>query len=221
MNLNFDSTKYKGQRKLLVEKLVKKGINSKEVLNAINIVPRHLFMDKTLIDHSYEDKAYPIKSNQTISQPFTVAIQTQLLNIKKNEKILEIGTGSGYQTAILSVLSNNIYTIERNHDLYKNSKKLFSKLNIRLKKQIYGDGHLGYLGASPYDCIIVTAGANELPKKLLQQLSIGGRLIIPLGDKIQVMTKVERISDTNFKKKTFGEFKFVPLLRDVNLIKCL
>ena len=216
MNLNFDSTKYKGQRKLLVEKLVKKGINSKEVLNAVNIVPRHLFMDKTLIDHSYEDKAYPIKSNQTISQPFTVAIQTQLLNIKKNEKILEIGTGSGYQTAILSILSNNIYTIERNHDLYKNSKKLFSKLNIRVKKQIYGDGHLGYLGASPYDCIIVTAGANELPKKLLQQLSIGGRLIIPLGDEIQVMTKVERISDTNFKKKTFGEFKFVPLLRDVN-----
>ena len=216
MNLNFDSTKYKGQRKLLVEKLVKKGINSKEVLNAINIVPRHLFMDKTLIDHSYEDKAYPIKSNQTISQPFTVAIQTQLLNIKKNEKILEIGTGSGYQTAILSVLSNNIYTIERNHDLYKNSKKLFSKLNIRVRKQIYGDGHLGYLGASPYDCIIVTAGANELPKKLLQQLSIGGRLIIPLGEKIQVMTKVERISDTNFKKKTFGEFKFVPLLRDIN-----
>ena len=216
MNLNFDSTKYKGQRKLLVEKLVKKGINSKEVLNAINIVPRHLFMDKTLIDHSYEDKAYPIKSNQTISQPFTVAIQTQLLNIKKNEKILEIGTGSGYQTAILSILSNNIYTIERNHDLYKNSKKLFSKLNIRVRKQIYGDGHLGYLGASPYDCIIVTAGANELPKKLLQQLSIGGRLIIPLGNKIQVMTKVERISDTNFKKKTFGEFKFVPLLRDIN-----
>ena len=216
MNLNFDSTKYKGQRKLLVEKLVKKGIDSKEVLNAINIVPRHLFMDKTLIDHSYEDKAYPIKSNQTISQPFTVAIQTQLLNIKKNEKILEIGTGSGYQTAILSILSNNIYTIERNHDLYKNSKKLFSKLNIRVRKQIYGDGHLGYLGASPYDCIIVTAGANELPKKLLQQLSIGGRLIIPLGEKIQVMTKVERISDTNFKKKTFGEFKFVPLLRDIN-----
>lgn len=216
MNLNFDSTKYKGQRKLLVEKLVKKGIDSKEVLNAINIVPRHLFMDKTLIDHSYEDKAYPIKSNQTISQPFTVAIQTQLLNIKKNEKILEIGTGSGYQTAILSVLSNNIYTIERNHDLYKNSKKLFSKLNIRVRKQIYGDGHLGYLGASPYDCIIVTAGANELPKKLLQQLSIGGRLIIPLGHKTQVMTRVERISDTNFKKKTFGEFKFVPLLRDVN-----
>lgn len=216
MNLNFDSTKYKGQRKLLVEKLVKKGIDSKEVLNAINIVPRHLFMDKTLIDHSYEDKAYPIKSNQTISQPFTVAIQTQLLNIKKNEKILEIGTGSGYQTAILSILSNNIYTIERNHDLYKNSKKLFSKLNIRVRKQIYGDGHLGYLGASPYDCIIVTAGANELPKKLLQQLSIGGRLIIPLGNKIQVMTRVERISDTNFKKKTFGEFKFVPLLRDIN-----
>ena len=216
MNLNFDSTKYKGQRKLLVEKLIKKGINSKEVLNAINIVPRHLFMDKTLIDHSYEDKAYPIKSNQTISQPFTVAIQTQLLNIKRNEKILEIGTGSGYQTAILSILSNNIYTIERNHDLYKNSKKLFSKLNIRVKKQIYGDGHQGYLGASPYDCIIVTAGANELPKKLLQQLSIGGRLIIPLGGQIQVMTKVERISDTNFKKKTFGEFKFVPLLRDIN-----
>ena len=216
MNLNFDSTKYKGQRKLLVEKLVKKGINSKEVLNAINIVPRHLFMDKTLIDHSYEDKAYPIKSNQTISQPFTVAIQTQLLNIKKNEKILEIGTGSGYQTAILSILSNNIYTIERNHELYKNSKKLFSKLNIRVRKQIYGDGYLGYLDASPYDCIIVTAGANELPKKLLQQLSIGGRLIIPLGGQIQVMTKVERISDTNFKKKTFGEFKFVPLLRDIN-----
>ena len=216
MNLNFDSTKYKGQRKLLVEKLVKKGINSKEVLNAINIVPRHLFMDKTLIDHSYEDKAYPIKSNQTISQPFTVAIQTQLLNIKRNEKILEIGTGSGYQTAILSILSNNIYTIERNHELYKNSKKLFSKLNIRVRKQIYGDGHLGYLGASPYDCIIVTAGANKLPKKLLQQLSIGGRLIIPLGGQIQVMTKVERISDTNFKKKTFGEFKFVPLLRDIN-----
>ena len=216
MNLNFDSTKYKGQRKLLVEKLVKKGINSKEVLNAINIVPRHLFMDKTLIDHSYEDKAYPIKSNQTISQPFTVAIQTQLLNIKRNEKILEIGTGSGYQTAILSILSNNIYTIERNHELYKNSKKLFSKLNIRVRKQIYGDGYLGYLAASPYDCIIVTAGANELPKKLLQQLSIGGRLIIPLGGQIQVMTKVERISDTNFKKKTFGEFKFVPLLRDIN-----
>ena len=216
MNLNLDSTKYKGQRKLLVEKLIKKGINSVKVLNAINIVPRHLFMDKTLIEHSYEDKAYPIKSNQTISQPFTVAIQTQLLNIEKNEKILEIGTGSGYQTAILSILSNNIYTIERNHDLYKKSKKKFSKLNIRIKKQIYGDGYLGYLDESPYDCIIVTAGANELPKKLLQQLSIGGRLVIPLGSKIQVMTKIERISDKNFNKKTYGEFKFVPLLRDIN-----
>ena len=211
-----DSNKHVGRRNQLVKKLKVKGITSESVLNAISKIPRHLFMDKALEEYAYNDSAYPIDEDQTISQPFTVAFQTQLLKLKKNEKVLEIGTGSGYQTAILSFISNRVYTIERHHKLFKKSKKTLNNLGYRVKKNIFGDGFNGFPSGAPYDAIIVTAGAPIIPKKLLNQLTIGGRIIIPIGEKNQIMTRITRTSFNEFKKESFGEFKFVPLLKNKN-----
>jgi protein-L-isoaspartate(D-aspartate) O-methyltransferase len=173
-------------------------------------------MDPGLAEHAYLDKALPIENNQTISQPFTVAFQTQLLDPKLGEKILEVGTGSGYQTAVLYYLKLNIFTIERNHNLFRTTSKLFSKLNIRPKKFVYGDGYNGLSDNSPFDGIIVTAGCPVIPKKLLSQLKIGGKMIIPVGKETQIMTKITRVGKTEFKKETFGNFKFVPMLEKKN-----
>ena len=211
-----DSFKHKGLRNKLVEELSNKGIKDVKVLDAISKVPRHLFMDSSFIDHAYQDKAFPIGSGQTISQPFTVAFQTQLLDPKLGEKILEVGTGSGYQTAVLYYLKLNIFTIERNHNLFRTTSNLFSKLNIRPKKFVYGDGYNGLSDNSPFDGIIVTAGCPVIPKKLLSQLKIGGKMIIPVGKETQIMTKITRVGKTEFKKETFGNFKFVPMLEKKN-----
>ena len=211
-----DSNKHVGRRNQLVKKLKVKGITSESVLDAISKIPRHLFMDTALEEYAYNDSAYPIDEDQTISQPFTVAFQTQLLKLEKNEKVLEIGTGSGYQTAILSFISNRVYTIERHHKLFKKSKKTLKNLGYRVKKNIFGDGFDGFPSDAPYEAIIVTAGAPIIPKKLLNQLAIGGRIIIPVGEKNQIMTRITRTSVNKFKKESFGEFKFVPLLKNKN-----
>ena len=166
-----DSIKHQGLRRHLVELLKSKGIDSKSVLKAVGNVPRQHFMDHSLINFSYEDQAYPISSNQTISQPFTVAFQTQLLEIETDNKILEIGTGSGYQTAILLELSSLIYTIERQQKLFKKTQRLFKSLGLRPKKIIFGDGILGLPDDAPFDRSLVTAGASQVPKNLLDQLN--------------------------------------------------
>ena len=209
-----DNFKYKGRRRILALELKKKGIINDKILDSIKNIPRHLFIDPGLSEQAYLDKALPIENNQTISQPFTVAFQTQLLDLDEGCKVLEIGTGSGYQTSILNHLKLNIYTIERNHNLFRTTTKLFKKLKIFPKKFIYGDGYNGLKDDSPFDGIIVTAASPTTPNKLLSQLKIGGKMIIPIGKETQVMTRITRISESEFKKERYGNFKFVPMLEN-------
>ena len=209
-----DNFKFKGRRRILALELKKKGIINDKILDSIKNIPRHLFIDPGLSEQAYLDKALPIENNQTISQPFTVAFQTQLLDLDEGSKVLEIGTGSGYQTSILNYLKLNIYTIERNHNLFRTTTKLFKKLKIFPKKFIYGDGYNGLKDDSPFDGIIVTAASPTTPNKLLSQLKIGGKMIIPIGKENQVMTRITRISESEFKKEKYGNFKFVPMLEN-------
>tara|TARA_B100000768_G_scaffold52296_1_gene50842 strand:- start:3317 stop:3958 length:642 start_codon:yes stop_codon:yes gene_type:complete len=211
-----DTSKHKGLRKKLVDELIKKGIKSQSVLNIINQIPRHLFIDRDFESHAYVDKAFPIGSDQTISQPYTVAFQTSLLNLKENDKVLEIGTGSGYQTAILVKLKAKVYTIERQHDLYRKVIKKLPLLGYEPELIKYGDGYLGLKEHAPFDKIIITAGARQIPKKLLLQLKIGGSMVIPVGNNTQKMTYILRISKNKYEKKILGDFKFVPMLKNKN-----
>ncbi|MDF0705960.1 MAG: protein-L-isoaspartate(D-aspartate) O-methyltransferase [Bacteroidota bacterium] len=211
-----DTLKHRGMRKNLAEIVEAKGITDKKVLEAIKTVPRHLFLDSSFEDHAYQDKAFPIGADQTISQPYTVAFQTQLLEVKPNAKILEIGTGSGYQTAVLLHLRAKVYTIERQLELFKTTRLFFNKMHYRPKKMIFGDGYKGLPEEAPFDGIIVTAGAPEVPRPLLSQLKVGGRLVIPVGVDEQIMTLFVRKSEKEFEKKEFGSFRFVPLLEDKN-----
>lgn len=203
-------------RNKLADILVGKGISNEQVLAAIRSIPRHLFMDSGFEGHAYQDKAFPIGADQTISQPYTVAFQTELLAIKPNQKILEIGTGSGYQTAVLLMLRAKVYTIERQLELFKKTTIFFKKMGYRPKKMIFGDGYKGIPEEAPFDGIIVTAGAPEVPKALMSQLKIGGRLVIPVGTDEQIMTLFVRTSATEFEKKELGAFRFVPLLQNKN-----
>ena len=211
-----DTFKHKGLRQQLVNVIKTKGIKDEHVLKAIGNVPRHLFMDSGFLDHAYQDKAFPIAADQTISQPYTVAFQTELLQVKKGDKILEIGTGSGYQTAVLCELGAKVYSIERQLELFKKTSIFLPKLGYRSKKLIFGDGYKGLKEEAPFDSIIVTAGAPFVPKPLLNQLKIGGRLVIPVGDNIQIMTLFIRKDIKEFEQHEFGEFRFVPLLEDKN-----
>jgi len=211
-----DTFKHKGMRNQLAVTLEAKGITDSKVLEAIRTIPRHLFLDSSFEDHAYQDKAFPIGAEQTISQPYTVAFQTELLQIRPNAKILEIGTGSGYQTAVLLHLKCKVFTIERQSELFKKTKLFFGKMGYRPKKIIFGDGYKGLEEEAPFDGIIVTAGAPETPKALLSQLKVGGRLVIPVGIEDQEMTLYVRKSEKEFEKKTFGSFRFVPLLGDKN-----
>jgi protein-L-isoaspartate(D-aspartate) O-methyltransferase len=211
-----DTFKHKGLRQQLVAVLKEKGITDAHVLKAIGNVPRHLFMDSGFLDHAYVDKAFPIAADQTISQPYTVAFQTELLQVKKEDKILEIGTGSGYQTAVLCELGARVYSIERQQELFKKTNLFLPKIGYRAKKLIFGDGYKGLPEEAPFDSIIVTAGAPFVPKPLLSQLKIGGRLVIPVGDHTQVMTLIIRTDTKEFEQHEFGEFRFVPLLEDKN-----
>ena len=201
-------------RNQLVATIERKGITDKKVLEAISRIPRHLFMDSSFVDFAYQDKPFPIGADQTISQPFTVAFQTELLKVKPGDKILEIGTGSGYQAAVLIELKAQVYSIERQKELYTRVKKFLPSVGYVPKKLIYGDGYLGLPDEAPFDGIIVTAGAPEVPKALLSQLKVGGRLVIPVGDDVQVMTLFIRTSEKSFEKHEFGDFRFVPMLKE-------
>jgi protein-L-isoaspartate(D-aspartate) O-methyltransferase len=208
-----DSFEAKGKRKRLVAGLRQKGITDEEVLRAIDTVPRHLFMDPAFLNHAYVDKAFPLSSGQTISQPYTVAVQTSLLRIKKRDKVLEVGTGSGYQAAVLAEMGAKVYTIERYRELFLKAQRTLTSLGYSADF-FYGDGYEGKPQYGPFDGIIVTAAAPEVPSALLQQLKTGGRLVIPVGGSMeQVMTVVERTGDNTFDYSDHGNFIFVPMLK--------
>ncbi len=206
-----DTYRHKGMRKNMLDELRQKGIKDKNVLEAMDKVPRHWFLDEVFLEIAYQNKAFPIGCKQTISHPYTVARQSELLEIKKGEKVLEIGTGCGYQTSILFFLGAKVFSIERQKDLYVNTKKMLSDLRLRAHLK-YGDGYKGLPVYGPFDKIIVTAGAPIIPKPLLQQLAIGGRLVIPVGEGKQIMTVIDKVSELEFNKQELGEFAFVPML---------
>jgi protein-L-isoaspartate(D-aspartate) O-methyltransferase len=208
-----DSFEAKGLRRKLVDGLRKKGISDEEILRAIDAVPRHVFMDPAFLNHAYVDKAFPISSGQTISQPYTVAVQTSLLQVKKRDKVLEIGTGSGYQAAILAEMGIRVYTIERIRELSVKAERTVASLGYNVHF-FYGDGYEGKQQYGPYDGILITAAAKEVPENLLQQLKTGGRLVVPLGkSEVQVMTVVTRTGPDTFEYSSHGNFIFVPLLK--------
>lgn len=215
-----DEYLFKGKRKRLVEQLRLKGIKSEKVLSSIEKIPRHLFFDPTtgrpaLLDHAYSDKALPIGAGQTISHPYTVAFQTEQLEIKPGEKVLEIGTGCGYQTAVLIEMGAKVYSIERQKTLFDKTKLFLPYIGYTGAKLIYGDGYKGLPQFAPFDKIIVTAGAPYIPNDLLTQLNVGGVMLIPLGEgETQEMVWLKKVSESNFDKKILGNFKFVPLLQN-------
>lgn len=211
-----DTAKHQGLRNQLATVLHAKGITDDNVLNAIKKIPRHLFIDSSFESHAYQDKAFPIAAEQTISQPYTVAFQSQTLAINRGDKVLEIGTGSGYQTAVLLELKAEVYSIERQNELFKRTSRFLPTLGYKPKKFIFGDGYVGLKEKAPFDKIIVTAGAPYVPKPLLAQLKIGGMLLIPVGDKTQIMTLFTRTSPKEFDKQELGDFAFVPMLEEKN-----
>ncbi len=199
-------------RKKLVELVASKGITDKNVLRAIETIPRHFFMDNAFLRFAYDDKAFPIGAGQTISQPFTVAFQTQLLELKKGEKVLEIGTGSGYQCAVLCECGAKVYSVERQKLLYDKTKQMLPQMGYQ-PNLFYGDGYKGLPAFAPFDKIIVTCGATFIPEALIQQLKPGGRLVIPVGEgDVQTMTLIIKKPDGETVTETFGQFKFVPML---------
>lgn len=206
-----DDYKHKGLRKRLVKTIQSKGIKDENVLEAISKVPRHIYFDNALLHHAYEDKAFPIGYEQTISQPYTVARQTELLEVKKGDKVLEIGTGSGYQACVLAEMGVDLYTIESVSGLYERSKKIISSLGYKVNCY-FGDGTIGLTKKAPFDGIIVTAGAPKIPESLKKQLKIGGKLIIPVGQhQTQTMLRVVRETEEKFREEDHGMFVFVPL----------
>ncbi len=211
-----DTYRHKGLRKRLIDTLYQKGIKDERILNAFNSVPRHLFLDKAFEEWAYTDKAFPIGNKQTISQPFTVAYQTDLLEIKRGDKVLEIGTGSGFQSAILAALGARVLTVERQELLYKKTSELLIKLGFDTIRTFLKDGMDGLPKYAPFDKIIVTAAANEIPTALLSQLKIGGILIIPIGKERQQMCKIIKESTKQYKRIYLDYFKFVPLLKGLN-----
>ena len=211
-----DTFKHQGLRRKLIEEIRQKGIEDENVLSSIGKIPRHLFMDNAFINFAYVDKAFPIGSGQTISQPFTVAKQTELLSIKPYDKVLEIGTGSGYQAAVLIAMEANVYTIERQQDLYKKTRDFLPKIGYKCHF-FYGDGYKGLPKFAPFDKIIITCGAPDIPEELLEQLKVGGRMVAPIGSgDIQQMQLIQKISDTEHKVTIHGNFSFVPMLNDKN-----
>ena len=206
-----DSYKHKGMRRRLIQKLREKGIMDQSVLQVMEQIPRHVFFEKAFLEHAYQDKAFPIGHGQTISQPFTVAFQTELLKVKAGDKILEIGTGSGYQAAVLVSLGAKVYTIEYQKPLYLKTKEFLPDLGYS-PFFFYGDGSKGLAAHAPYDKIIVTAGAPTVPTALLSQLVEGGILVIPVGDnEVQKMLRLTKISNKKIEKEVFTDFSFVPL----------
>jgi len=210
-----ESFEARGKRKKLIEELRSKGISDERVLEAMNRVPRHIFMDDAFLKHAYQDKAFPISAGQTISQPYTVAVQTILLNVGKRDRVLEIGTGSGYQAAILAEMGVKVYTIERQRELHRKAQAMLSGMGYRIHCFL-GDGYEGQPQYGPYDGIIITAATAEVPEKLMKQLRIGGRLVVPRGERdSQVMTLYTRTGEDDWGITTHGYFVFVPMLKGI------
>jgi protein-L-isoaspartate(D-aspartate) O-methyltransferase len=209
-----DSFKHKGMRKQMVAEIAEKGIENAEVLSALEHIPRHHFLDNAFVEFAYQNNAFPIGAGQTISHPYTVAFQTQLLKVKKGEKILEIGTGSGYQTSVLCFLGAKVFSIERQKTLFDKTKMLLGNMGIN-PKLFYGDGYKGLPAFAPFDKVIVTAGAPFIPEALKDQLKVGGILVIPVGDgKVQKMYSITKTGETKYTTTEHGDFKFVPLLEE-------
>lgn len=200
----------------MVDTLRRRGISDEAVLAAMGAIPRHFFLEKAFEEHAYEDKAFPIGCEQTISQPFTVAYQTVLLNIRNGDHVLEIGTGSGYQAAILAALGAKVFTVERQEGLYLSAKKLLAEMGFSTVKCYFRDGSKGLAEKAPFDKIIVTAGAPVVPEPLKEQLAIGGILVIPVGESVQRMLKITRLSATEYKEDRLDDFRFVPFLEGVS-----
>lgn len=209
-----DSYRHKGLRKKLVDTIRGKGIKDVRVLEAINQIPRHQFLDSSFLNFAYQDQAFPIGSGQTISQPYTVAFQTELLQIKKGDKVLEVGTGSGYQACVLAEMGAKVFTIERQKKLYEKTKVLLNHLKYNKIKTFYGDGYKGLPTFGPFDKMIVTAGAPYIPEDLLKQLKPNGILVIPvdIDHNLQEMIKVTKKENDAIEKQSFGHFRFVPML---------
>jgi protein-L-isoaspartate(D-aspartate) O-methyltransferase len=208
-----DTLQHKGMRKRLVETIKEKGISNKDVIDAIGKIPRHLFMESSFIKFAYKDQAFPIGAGQTISQPYTVAYQTELLQVNPKDKILEVGTGSGYQAAVLIEIGAQVFTIERQRELHVKVQQLLPSIGYH-PRFFYGDGYKGLPTYGPFDGIIITAGAPYIPGELKKQLKIGARMVIPVNkDNYQVMTVVERIADDEFEISEHGHFSFVPMLK--------
>jgi len=207
-----DSFRHKGLRKKLVDSLREKGIHDEKVLGAMERVPRHLFLDSSFLEFAYQDKAFPIGSGQTISQPYTVAFQTQLLQVIPGEKILEIGTGSGYQSCVLLEMGVKVYTIERQKKLFERTKAFLPSIGYN-PKVFYGDGYKGLPPFAPFDKVIITAAAPEIPRDLINQLKEGGIMVIPLGPaEVQTMVTIRKISETETERTEHSQFRFVPML---------
>lgn len=211
-----DTLRHQGLRKRMVEGIRIKGVKDDRVLAAIGKVPRHMFMDSSFLQFAYKDQAFPIGAGQTISQPFTVAIQTQLLQIERFDKILEVGTGSGYQAAVLLEMGATVYTIERQRELYLKTQAILPKIGYN-PKFFYGDGYKGLPTYGPFDKIIITAGAPVIPEELLTQLKVGGRMVIPMGPREkQTMYVFVKTSETEYYKESHGTFVFVPMLKGID-----
>lgn len=210
-----DSYRHKGLRKRLVDDLRRRGIRDEGVLAAMGAVPRHLFLDKAFEEHAYEDKPFPIGNRQTISQPFTVAYQTALLAVKQRDRVLEIGTGSGYQAAVLAAMGARVFTVERHESLYLQARTLLEKMGYGNVRCYFRDGSKGLPEFAPFDKIIVTAGAPGVPEPLKNQLAEGGILVIPVGEDVQYMYRITRISPTEFREEILDAFRFVPFLEGV------
>ncbi|TWV95667.1 protein-L-isoaspartate(D-aspartate) O-methyltransferase [Chitinophaga pinensis] len=208
-----DSYKQKGLRRQLVDSIRQKGITDENVLTAINNIPRHFFLDTAFEGIAYEDRAFPIGEGQTISQPYTVAYQSQLLELKPYEKVLEIGTGSGYQACVLGELKVNVFTIERQKKLFDQVKQFSFKSKYPTLRFFYGDGYEGLPTYAPFDKVLVTAAAPQIPEKLLQQLKVGGKMVIPVGGhEVQRMLRITKVSETDYDQEMFDNFSFVPML---------
>ena len=199
-----------------MDSLREKGIQDERVLSAMEVLPRHFFLDNAFAELAYTDKPFQIGKGQTISQPFTVAYQTELLELKKREKVLEIGTGSGYQAAILAIMGARVFTLERHAQLHDRAKKLLKQLKLGNIRCFHRDGFNGLPEFAPYAKILVTAGASEVPQALLEQLEIGGMLVIPVGKKVQVMYRITRQSEQEFRTEKFRTFRFVPFLKGLD-----
>jgi protein-L-isoaspartate(D-aspartate) O-methyltransferase len=210
-----DTYRHQGLRKKLVETVRKKGITDERILDAIGQLPRHFFLDKAFEELAYEDKALPIDAGQTISQPYTVAYQTQLLDVKKGDKVLEIGTGSGYQACVLELIGAKVYSIERQESLFHKTKALLTQMGFTRIQLFFRDGFIGIPEIQPFDRILVTCGASELPEVLMQQLRIGAKMVIPVGEGVQRMIRITRRDAHHFDQEFFDDFRFVPMLGGV------